>query len=459
MKHIVCLAADFFGSLTGWLTTILVVGMTISASTALLAMEMGRQVEFQHIHQARVLASAVDLASRLQNDTDETLKSLDSNAFVGAKLIPLSNGSIRGDEDYTQALISRIGAKGNPQLINVPSGYCTRDDPFWSKSRAAGMKDLRPPECWLLATATSKGRISIGIPLPPLPTPPSAITSPFFLSLVIVGSLILSYLTARLVTAPLQRLTQAADAFARSIDAPPVAETGPSDVRAALTTFNLMQERVREGLRERTRILAAVSHDLQTPLTRLRLRLEQVEDDTLRHRLISDLSATLSMVKRGLDLARSGESGEEWVVVNLNSLLLSLADDANECGQAVCFFDGPQLRVRVRPDALKRCLMNLLDNATKYGGSADISCVQVEKDIIVSIRDHGPGLSDELLRRVFEPFVRGGSGKSSGDGTGIGLTIAKAQAGAIGGRVALTNHPDGGAVASLTLPVYSGRGI
>ena len=449
---------DFINSLRGRLTAILVLGMSLSAVAALLASELGRHADFEHIRQEHVLASAVDVISRLQGDTARTVKSLDTDQLVGANLMKAPTGAIPSGESFTQALVARVGGSLQPSLVSVPSKYCIQDDPFWHRPRAAGIKDvILPPDCWLLSVTTASGRMNIGLSLPFAPAPPSAVTSPWFLSLVILGSLALALLTARLASAPMQRLTDAADAFANSIDAPPVAETGPSDVRAALTTFNLMQERVREGVRERTRILAAISHDLQTPLTRLRLRLEQVEDEPLRTRLIGDLSATMGMVKRGLDLARSGESAEDWMVVNLNSLLSSLADDATDSGQAVTFADGQPFRVHVRPDALKRCLMNLIDNAIKYGGGAEISCVAVGNQVVVHVRDRGPGISDELLARVFEPFVRGASAKSSGDGTGIGLTIARAQAAAINGVLGLANHPEGGLLATLTLTAHSRR--
>ena len=307
------------------------------------------------------------------------------------------------------------------------------------------------PDCWLLRMRLDGRPTAVAIYLPRLPVPPSWTTDPLFLVLVVAGAVMLSLIVARLATAPLRRLSSAANAFARSIDAEPVAETGPSDVRAALATFNVMQERVRAGVRERTRMLAAIGHDLQTPLTRLRLRLEHVEDEALRERLVADLSATLAMVKRGLDLARSVDSAEDWSVVDLDSLLSSLADDAAEFGHAVRFIGGCGALVRVRPDALTRCLSNLVENAIKHGGDADIACRRVGGAVIVTVRDHGPGIDPALLPRVFDPFVRGDASSSSGDGSGIGLTIAHSQALAIGAELTVANHPDGGLEATVRL--------
>lgn len=157
------------------------------------------------------------------------------------------------------------------------------------------------------------------------------------------------------------------------------------------------------------------------------------------------------MVKRGLDLARSGESAEDWSLVDLDSVLSSLADDAAEFGQAVRFIDGCGALVRVRPDALSRCLSNLIDNAIKYGGNADITSRRPGKTVIVTVRDHGPGMTEALLARAFDPFVRADRSQSSGDGTGIGLTIARAQAATTNAKLSIRNHSEGGLMATLTL--------
>jgi signal transduction histidine kinase len=296
-------------------------------------------------------------------------------------------------------------------LASVPSTICTANDPFWVRPRAAGFKVPPTRDCWLLSVDRAPAdRLYFAIDLPRLPTPPSSITSPLFLVLILAASGLLSLIVARLATAPLRQLAKASQAFARSVDAEPVPETGPADVRRALATFNLMQERVREGLRERTRILAAISHDLQTPLTRLRLRLEQVEDEPLRERLVADLSTTLAMVKRGLDLARSSESAEALSTIDLDSMLSSMAEDAAEFDQDVRFLTGCGARVRVKSDALSRCLTNLIDNAVKYAGGAEIDCRKVGGEVVIEIRDHCPGMPAELIDRAFAPFVRGQGG-------------------------------------------------
>jgi signal transduction histidine kinase len=266
---------------------------------------------------------------------------------------------------------------------------------------------------------------------------------------LLVASAVLAILIARIASNPLARLMRAAKAFSVSQDQADIAEKGPREVRAALATFNVMQNRVRAGFKDRTQLLASISHDLQTPLTRLRLRLEQVSDETLRQKLIADLGATQELVREGLDLARSTESGEEWSVVDLDSLVASIAEDAAEFGAPVQFTDGCGRNVRVKPNALGRCINNLIENAVRYGGDADVSCRADADRVVISVRDHGPGLSPECIERMFEPFVRGASDKIRG--TGIGLTIARAQARTSGADVRLRNHAEGGLVAEIEI--------
>lgn len=442
----------YASSLAGRIALLLAIGMSLAAIGALLVTENARHEDLKRIQAGRVVASAADVIGRLQADDVGTRRSLEAGQLLGARLIGSDVRNVYRVNPYvTHILRDRLGGQSEATISHIPSAVCMRVDPVWRQPRAAGFRVPNSPDCWLLDFPWQGARLAIAVHLPPLPEMQGTSLSPGFVRLVILASVLLSLTAAQLATAPLRRLSAAADAFARSIDAEPTVETGPSDVRAALATFNLMQERVRDGLRERTRILAAISHDLQTPLTRLRLRLEQVGDVTLRNRLIGDLSATLSMVKRGLDLARGGESAEEWITVNLDSLLSSIADDAADVGSPVHFHRGCGALVRARPDALTRCLGNLVENAVKYGGNAEIMCVYDGRDVLVTIRDSGPGMSAALLQRAFEPFVRGDTSRASGDGSGIGLTIARSQAASIGAELTLANHPNGGLVATLRL--------
>jgi len=227
-----------------------------------------------------------------------------------------------------------------------------------------------------------------------------------------------------------------------------VPETGPSEVRAALSTFNLMQRRVTDGFRQRTGLLASISHDLQTPLTRLRLRLEGVENSALRSRLIEDLSATQRLVREGLELARSSESIEDWSWVDLDSMLASVTEDAQELGGLVDYVHDCGITIRVKPGALSRCINNLVDNALKYAGAAELSCgFNDGGSLVLTVRDGGPGIPPGQLARMFEPFVRGDT--AAVPGTGIGLSIARAQAATFDAQVILSNQTGGGLSAAI----------
>lgn len=441
----------FAGSLAGRIALILAAGTSCAAIAALFVADQVRRADYQQLRSEDVVTSALDVARRLDRDRAGALEQIRGERLLGVRvfrddLIP------RAPENalLTRMLRQRAPARLHPLLSDVTPAACAANDPIWHSPRVAGFDFPASPQCWLLTLDVRGEKLHLSIDRPRLGAPPSPITQPLFLILIIAASTLLSVVAASVATAPIRRLAAASRAFARSIDAEPVAEVGPRDVRQALATFNVMQDRVREGVRERTRLLAAISHDLQTPLTRLRLRLEQVEDAMLRERLVADLSATLAMVRRGLDLARSGESAEQWSVINLDSMLTALAEDAVEFGQDVRFAGGCGARVRAKPDALSRCLGNLIDNAVRYAGDAELACRREMGSIVISVRDHGPGIAQDLLAHVFEPFVRGRE-QGSTLGTGIGLTIANAQARAIGAELSLHNHPDGGLIAELSL--------
>ncbi|PZR55833.1 MAG: hypothetical protein DLM50_09885 [Candidatus Meridianibacter frigidus] len=276
---------------------------------------------------------------------------------------------------------------------------------------------------------------------------------PLILAVFITSTLVLAYIVARISMAPLRDLASAATRLGRNIDTAPLPERGPSEVCEAAVAFNTMQTRIQRDVRERTYMLAAITHDLQTPLTRLRLRLEKVQDEELRDRLIDDLASMRETVSEGLDLARSLDLHERLQRIDLDSLLESLCADAQDCGNDVTLHGATRASVLGVPNALRRCIVNLLDNAMGYGKYARIESSTDERLAIVRIRDGGPGIPDGQLHAVFEPFFRIESSRSrETGGTGIGLTIARNIAERHGGTIALRNHPAGGLEATIELP-------
>ena len=279
-----------------------------------------------------------------------------------------------------------------------------------------------------------------------------------FFGLFLISIAVLAYLVSRMTMRPLNQLAQAANDLGQDINRPPLPEQGSSEILLATRAFNAMQGRIRQHIQQRTHMLAAITHDLQTPLTRLRLRLEKVSDIELREKLVGDLSDMQMMVKEGLDLARSMDSNEALKPLDLDSLLESVCIDAGDAGQDVTIDGKSSCTVMARPQALRRCLNNLIDNAVKYGQHAKLSVethmVAGKKMVHVLIRDGGSGIAEDQLQKVFEPFYRVETSRSRDTGgTGLGLTIAQNITQQHGGSLQLSNLAAGGLEVRLSLPV------
>jgi signal transduction histidine kinase len=267
---------------------------------------------------------------------------------------------------------------------------------------------------------------------------------------------IVGWVVVRLALRPLRRLAQAVEDFGRDITHPPMDDSGPSEVRQAAQAFNAMQRQIHAYMAERTQILAAVTHDLKTPMTRMRLRLENCADEALKDRLQADLAAMQSLVEEGLQLARSLDTVEPTQPVDLDALLQSLCDDLAESGLGVAY-QGSAVQgivVKAQPNALRRVFENLIDNAIKYGQQARVGLEQRGNMACVRVRDSGPGIPEGQLENVFRPFVRLEASRSRDTGgTGLGLAIAANLLKIQQGGISLRNHPQGGLEVNVRLPV------
>ena len=273
------------------------------------------------------------------------------------------------------------------------------------------------------------------------------------LLVLLVSVAVLAALAVRALIRPLAVLADAAGELGRDIRRPPLAEAGPLEVRRAAHAFNTMQERLIRYIEDRNRILAALSHDLKTPITRLRLRTELLDDAPLRDKFLADLDDMQRMAQASLDFLRGGEDSEPIAPVDLNALLESLQEDAEDVGHEVGITGAARQPLRCRPLALKRCLTNLVDNALNYGQRAEITITDAPARLTLIVRDCGPGIPAAELERVFEPFYRLENSRSRDTGgTGLGLSIARNIARAHGGELTLRNHPQGGLEAVLELP-------
>jgi len=273
------------------------------------------------------------------------------------------------------------------------------------------------------------------------------------LAVLLAAVIAVSLVAVRWATRPLNALADAADELGKNIDRAPIPEEGPLEVARAARAFNTMQARLARNIHERTATLAAMSHDLKTPVTRLRLRAELLDDGELKKKIAQDLEEMESMLHATLDFMRGVESSEQARPLDLMALLESLQADAEEVGGRVALQGSTSRPCIGRPQALKRCLGNLIDNALKYGKSATILVEDDSNRLVIRVQDQGPGIPAQELERVFEPFYRiEGSRSRDTGGTGLGLSIARNIAQLHGGTLSLRNIQNGGVEAVLTLP-------
>ena len=270
-----------------------------------------------------------------------------------------------------------------------------------------------------------------------------------------VGVLLLcAWIAVRLATRPLARLAHAAESLSPDGDGPRLTAGGPVEVATAMTAFNTMQDRIARNLKERLQILAAISHDLRTPITRMKLRTEAMSDSPERGKLIDDLSEMEHLVRDGVAYARSVHGASEPPRrVDLNAFLESLVLDYEDTGKTVTISSRIRLQVTTRPQALRRVLSNLLDNAIKYAGAAELNVTGGDRQSVsIAVLDRGPGIPDDQLESVMQPFYRLEASRSRDTGgTGLGLAIAQQLTVSIGGSLALRNREGGGLQATVTL--------
>ncbi|EPJ84499.1 MULTISPECIES: HAMP domain-containing sensor histidine kinase [Pseudomonas] len=288
--------------------------------------------------------------------------------------------------------------------------------------------------------------------------PPNRPPRPWFggpvvpLTFQFVFLIIAAWYGAKLLTRPIQRLSDAAERLSENLDSPPLDENGPREARQAAHTFNLMQKRIREQVQQRSRMLGAVSHDLRTPLSRLKLRLEQIDDIKLQGQMRQDLDDMIGMLDATLTYLHEQRTSEALQWMDVQALVESLSENAQDQGADVQV-SGTCAPLQVQPMALRSCLNNLIDNALRYAGHALISLEDQHKQVLIRVIDHGPGIAADKREAVFEPFFRleGSRNRNSG-GVGLGMTIAREASERLGGQLTLEETPGGGLTAVISLP-------
>lgn len=445
----------FFGSMTGRVFATLIIGIGAAAAVAQWVAVNERQGAIEAYRDYYVLERSEQIimaADIVPAQTRKAYLAIANRPAIRLEPIDPSLPTSLTHTPFMRQLAARLGPSYALEQITQRPKVC--DEP--REQSALFAPTVWRGICERVNVRLRDGEMVLLEVLPPTVTPKSARTDyTITITLFTLSIALLAYVVARMSTAPLKRLAKAARALGEDINREPLKPAGASEIRQATAAFNAMQARIRQHIAQRTQMLAAITHDLQTPLTRMRLRLEKVQDSELQDRLKGDLDAMQAMVREGLELARSTDTTEAMCSLDLDSLLDSVCSDASDSGQDVTLKGRANMTLMGRPLALRRCFGNVIDNAVKYGRRATVTIERQGGKAIVRIRDEGPGIPEGELACVFEPFYRveGSRSRESG-GTGLGLPIARNIVEQHGGSISLANHPEGGLVATLVLPEY-----
>lgn len=457
---------NFFGSIANRVFLILLAGVLVAAGTTSWLADNERRNALLELYDFRVAERVEQIVLSLDGASAEmrqVVLQTSENFGLEATLAHDTENAVAENATLAALLRTRLGTD-RQIVVSKQTGCNLRFGKLPGPGGPIERERRRIDECQVVYVSLQDGAL-LKLRLRMMRDPGGAhgrppgmpYLSPYFaLFLVLIG--ILAYVVAKMTTRPIKRLADAATELGRDIDRPQLKEAGPTEIRQAATAFNAMQARIKRQIQHRTHMLAAITHDLQTPLTRLRLRMEKVGDPDLRHKLIEDLAVMQGMVREGLDLARSMDSAEAMQLLDIDSLLDSVCADAADAGQDVTLEGQTHASIMAQPNALRRCLTNLVDNAVKYGRFARLQIMREgsgeQSHIVIRIRDGGSGIPEDQLAAVFEPFFRLETSRSRDTGgTGLGLTIARNIAENHRATLTLRNHPDGGLEVTLRLPV------
>ena len=471
-------------SLAGRLTLLLLLALAIAQGIAVFLFAEERVEAVRHAHRDNVIVRAGTVA-RLLADTPSTLH----GPIVSAASTDFVRFSLT-----SEPLVGEVGtgprAAAIARDLSVALGVGrdrVRVAPPWSRHRHEHNRDdrddrddYRRPDGrdddddgdrrhgskrwrrhWFTASVDmGDGRwlnVAVG---PPPGAPPWGRT--FLLAFVLsaLGVAVVTVLMGRRVSKPMQRLANAADRLGRGEEVGDLPEAGPVEMRSTVRAFNLMRERLDRFVRDRTAMLAAISHDLRTPITSLRLHAELVDDERTRTKIIAALDEMQRMTEETLAFIREDMRQEETRTVDLHALIDSVAADLADLGHEIAVPESAEpgrVLVACRPVALRRAFRNLLENAGAYGVRATARIVRDDAQVRVVIEDEGPGIPEADLERVFEPFVRLEESRSRDTGgTGLGLAIARTIARGHGGDIRLENREGRGLRATVALPCIGG---
>lgn len=461
-------------SIFGQTILVLLIGLTVSHVVSMAIYSLDR-VEALTLTGSEQTARRIASIARLVDEVPPEWRGRILDAVQGPALrVSLSQASAvpaSGNEDWRSALIRRFlisevqGREAADVIVRFEETPVAIGDPA-SLSRMGRMmhRHMGPMMGQLVegrspsASLTASVRLGDGQWLnfgAAIPETPSLWTTPAVLSmgLMALTVVVFSLWAVRRLTRPLRTFADAAERLGRDVRSTPLAEDGPEEIHQAARAFNDMQERIRRLVENRTRMLAAISHDLRTPITQLRLRAEFIDDAEEQAKTLATLSEMEAMISSTLSFAREDAREEAPRVVDLAALIATICDDLADTGMPVACEPGPKIPYQCRPQALKRAVTNLLENAVKYGGGAQVAIAESDREIRIVIEDDGPGIPLEELSNVFTPFYRVEKSRSlETGGVGLGLSVARTIVHAQGGEIRLENRHRGGLCATVEMP-------
>ena len=460
-------------SLAGQLTLLLLLALAVAQGIAVALFAWERIEAVRHAHRDNAVLRAASVA-RLLRDTPPALhESVVAAASTGLTRFSLSReplveetGAGERAAAIARDLSAALGtATGNVRVAPLWRRYLDDDDwdDDWDDDHHDhdGDRDHGPrhkgPDWFTASVALGDGRwlnVAVG---PPPGAPPWGWTFVLTFLLSALGIAVVAVLAGRHIAKPMRSLAAAAGRFGRGEAVDDLPEAGPVETRETVRAFNRMRGRLDRYVRDRTAMLAAISHDLRTPITSLRLHAEFVEDGETRAKIVAALDEMQRMTEDTLAFIREDMHREETRTVDLHALLDSIAADLSELGHDIAVADSDRVLVACRPVALRRGLRNLLENAATYGALATARIDRDGSGVRVVIEDEGPGVPEGDLERVFEPFVRLEASRSRDTGgSGLGLAIARSIVRGHGGDVHLENRAEGGLRATVALPGAEG---
>lgn len=439
---------------------VLVVGLTVShlASVSLYFSERSAALEMtggEHVAE-RIATIALLLDGATEDERQRIVELVDRQRLevTWGRASAVEGGAPPGREaDILASALARHLGDGPIRVFRL--GYDAVDQAAASRATAARTGEEQSITGLMRASVQLRDGSWVNFAAPvSAPEPFWSIRFALSMATMLTAVSGLSLLVVRRLTAPLKAFGGAAADLGRNVAAPPIVESGPDEVRHAVRAFNEMQARIRRFVEDRTRMLAAIAHDLGTPITRLRLRAEFVDDPEQRRKMLADLDDMEKMVFASLSFAREDTAAERRELTDLRSLVARVCDDAVDAGQDVtASLGGAPVRFSCQPTALRRALANLIDNAVKYGKRATVTLKEEQGHVLILVDDLGPGIDPGAIEDAFRPFRRlEGSRNRETGGTGLGLAVARTIVRAHGGDIALGNRPEGGLRAAISLP-------